>query len=296
MKDPAAENVTVIIRGVKERTENLCKSLLEQEIASQNVHLVHQSPFSAALKTSYQIGIDSGRKWTLVIDGDVLIRPGIIRDLYLAAETAPKSVFVTQSEMLDKFFGGVRVGGIKVYRSELLVGVLDLIPPVHDRPETFINKHMHVHGRYINLTHLVCGLHDFEQYYEDVFRKGFTHSIKHSKLIDAIFPYWQRQAQADKDFRVLLAGYEAGKQHQAKLKLNKEESQKQFKSYLKKTGLKEKSKLNATKLSLDDVAKLVNNFEPPPEYKAVKTLIDQMGKPYVPGKISRLVKRPGNFR
>ncbi len=274
-------DLTIVIRGVGERTEAVCKKLLTEELSANNIHLIHEAPFSTALKKSYEIGLNESRKWTMVIDADVLIRPGIVTDLYHRVESSRSSIFVVQSEMLDKFFAGVRVGGIKVYRTKLLKRAIKLVAD-EVRPEATVIKNMHARGFYVHISDLVCGLHDFEQYYSDIFRKGFTHGIKHAKLIDIMMPYWLRVAKKDKDFEVLIAGYQLGSQHAGKLKLDKDETEDMFRSYMQKTKLKEKPKLAASSFSTAEVGSMVDNFAPPPEYAKVKAEIDSWGRPSVP--------------
>src|SRR6056297_1819677 len=122
------ENVIVIIRAAGERTEELCKKLiLEQGIAEEYVKIIHEVPFSAALKKSYELGIESGKKWTFCVDADVLLRPHSVRKLTELADKQPENVCEIQGYMMDKFFGGIRRGGVHLYRSSLLPLVLQNI-------------------------------------------------------------------------------------------------------------------------------------------------------------------------
>ncbi len=281
------KDVVVVIRSVNERTESVCKQLLESEVGKNSVFIVHKSPFSLALKKSYEIGIEKGRKWTAVIDADVLIRSKALADLVIRAEGLPSSVFTIQSEMLDKFFGGIRVGGVKIYRTKLLPKATKLIPDVGVRPETYVIRKMHNQGYYVDISDIVCGLHDFEQYYSDIFRKGFTHGKKHALLTDLLVPYWQRLSKKDKDFEVLLAGFKLGSSHKDTLMLDKNETTKQFNDYAKQTHLKEKP-LPKDRLTTKTVDSFINNFVPPKEFAKVKAMIDSWGRPQIP---ENLLKR-----
>ncbi|HTE22533.1 MAG TPA: hypothetical protein VK674_05840 [Candidatus Limnocylindria bacterium] len=281
-KPKTIENdVTVIIRGVGERTEAACLALVSREIPRTNIHLIHETPFSAALKKSYKIGLAKGRKWTMVVDADVLIRPGAILDLYTRAENDPQSVFVLISDMLDNFFGGTRVGGVKLYRTKLLKKALKLAPDVNVRPEGFVNKTMHKNGYYVDITGISCGLHDFEQFYADIFRKGFAHGNKHASLADLLIPYWKRMAKKDKDFAVLLAGFETAKHKGGDLKLEKDEVLAEFTQFLTTSKTREKPALKK-KIDLKDVTAIMDTFVPPKEYTAVIREINKWGKPEIP--------------
>ncbi len=276
------KDFTVVIRSIGERTEQTCLALLQQQIPKNNIYLVNKTPFYKALKASYETGIKAGRPWTMVIDSDVLIRPGLISDLQECANYALKSVFVIQTEMLDKFFGGVRVGGVKLYRTELLSDALKLIPETEVRPEAHVIKKMHKQGCYVDITNIVCGMHDFEQSYADIFRKGFAHGIKHAVLAGVIMPYWQRSQKVDKDFEVLIAGYDIGSQHKGELKLDRDEVLIEYKRFAAKTRLLEKSASYGQQLRASDIAKFMSNFSSPKEYKQVLKEIKKMGKPEIP--------------
>lgn len=272
------KDLTVIIRSVGERSENACGHLLRKQIPSENIHTIHLKPFSAALKKSFEIGIAQKRSWTMVIDADVLILPNFIKKLYKRAVKAPVSVFAVQSEMFDKFFGGTRVGGVKLYRTTYLPRAIELVPGQDVRPEAFVIKNMHKSGFYVEITDIVCGLHDFEQYYSDIFRKGYVHGVKHAEFASILLPFWERQASTDKDFDVLLAGNRAASKHKGALQLAKDEAKNQFTTYMKSSGIEEKEPFHGD----IDVRLIMKGLSSPPEYYKVKKEIDKMGRPLVP--------------
>ncbi len=281
-KRPVDSHVTVVIRGVGERTEHACRALLAHQIRQRNIHLINETPFSNALRKSYEIGIKSRRKWTLVVDADVLASDNIISELFERGESRPKSVFCVQSSMLDKFFGGVRVGGMKLYRTDHLGQASTFIPEVNIRPEATVIKTMHKTGHYVDITDIVCGLHDFEQSYADVFRKGFAHGIKHASLTKLIMPYWERQKVTDKDFEVLLGGYTVGSIHKASLKLSKDEVREEFERFASNSKLVEKSRQLTGYDNPAVIMKKLSAFVSPPEYDDVMREIRKMGRPEVP--------------
>lgn len=275
-------SITVVIRSVGERTEGVCLDLIRQQVTHANIHVIHETPFSKALQKSYEIGIKAGRKWTMVLDADVLVREGFVAEIFERAEKAPESVFVFHSSMLDKFFGGIRVGGAKLYRTKLLPKAMELVPEVDVRPETYVVKKMHKQGAYVDITDILCGVHDFEQYYSDIFRKGFAHGVKHQSLADSLKPYWTRMKKKDKDFEVLLAGSEIGAKHRSELKLAKDEVLPQFQEYASPKKLKEKANLKDLSDELSSVQAFLDNFVSPPEYEKIKAENDKKGRPVIP--------------
>ncbi len=131
LSDNLNDLVYVVIRSAEERTEQLCKKLiLEQGVFPENLCIVREVPFSAALKKAYELGIERGLKWTLCIDADVLLRPGAVEKMIALAENQDKKVCEIEGFVLDKFAGGPRTGGIHLYRTSLLLKALEHIPPV----------------------------------------------------------------------------------------------------------------------------------------------------------------------
>ena len=84
-------NVTVIIRSAGERTVEYCKYLLSRQATEENIVIIEETPFSAAIKKSFQIGIDRGYKWTLCIDADVLVKDGIVHKMMEYTKTVDEN-------------------------------------------------------------------------------------------------------------------------------------------------------------------------------------------------------------
>jgi hypothetical protein len=207
------DKATVIIRSVGERTEQLCRELiLAQGVSAENVVIVHEAPFSAAMRKSFETGLQRGLPWTFCVDADLLLRPGAVETMLRLAEAQPENICEIQGYILDKFYGGPRQGGVHLYRTALLPLVLTNIPAegVNVRPEFHTLEAMKAQGYPYASVQYVVGLHDFEQYYRDIFRKCLVHAHKHQDLTDLFLSYWREQARTDKDFAVALKGYAAG--------------------------------------------------------------------------------------
>ena len=105
------DDLTIIIRSSGERTVDNCKFLIEQQVPGNNVIIIEETPFSAALKKCFEVGIERGLKWTLCIDADVLVQDGIIAKLLKYAKTAGENIFEIQGLVIDKFFPIKRPAG-----------------------------------------------------------------------------------------------------------------------------------------------------------------------------------------
>lgn len=212
-QSPSQTNaVTVVIRSCGERTSEFCQHLVEQQVSSQHVHLIEIAPFSDALVRTFEIGLDAGRAWTAAVDADVLVHPHAISTLMKAAERIDPRVFEFQANIFDKLFQGPRSGGIHLYRTELLAKALPYAQrrEVVHRPEFHVIQQMETRGYPQQLFDFVVGLHDFEQYLCDYYRKGFVHAQKHADLLTFLEPMWSRLAVTDIDFQFVLTGMRAG--------------------------------------------------------------------------------------
>ncbi len=279
--------VLIVIRSVKERTLDLCISLLEEERNENNIFVINEFPFSKALYSSMEAGIKANKKWTMVIDADVLIAKGVLTKFLKIANTQNEKVFTIQSSMLDKYFGGVRVGGIKFYRTSFIPEALKYISVDENRPETHMIKSMHKNGYYNYITDVVCGIHDFEQYFEDIFRKGFTYGVKHDDVNSILESYWSRESENDSDFKILLAGLNIGRDFKGKLMLDKDEVKDEFENFMKKNKISEKkSEIDSFK-NTKEISRFIKNFKSPKEYYEAIKILNSKGRMSLPKELIR---------
>ena len=208
-------DVTVVIRGTRERTEQIYAHWARQQAGDAPVHVIHETPFSAAVRKTYELGIQEGRKWTLALDADILMFSGAMEALIAYAEAQPETGFEFQGRILDKFFMLPRDGGPHLYRTSLLPEALSLIPKEGStlRPESHVFGEMKARGNTIHHNQEVYGIHDFEQYYEDIYRKAFLYAHKHTKRKDYFPAIWQELSVQDQDYEVALWGLQAGAAH-----------------------------------------------------------------------------------
>lgn len=249
MTQPAETNKTlfsdciVIVRSVQERTEKLCMQLiLEQGVPGDQVRVVRETPFSAAMKKSFRLGIESGLKWTCCIDADVLLKPGALVGLLQKAEEQPGNVCLVQGLVLDKFIQVKRPAGNHVYRSSLLEKAIRSIPEEGSslRPESDMLSVMSKQGHPWVQCDVVAGIHDFEQYYGDIYRKCFLQAHKHAYLIPVLEPYWLEKSREDPDFEVAVMALRSGKVYGEQVLVDKNFLQNEAGDVLKMKRIKEK--------------------------------------------------------
>lgn len=175
------DNVSVIIRSIGERTATLCRTLILEQVREENVSVVSsEAPFLAALAESYRIGIEGHFPWTVCVDADVLLSTDAIRRCINTAIEQPDNNFGLSGFLLDKFYASRKRRGFHVYRTDLLPKAHKLLSEVEGavRPETEVKKRMADLGHLWGISHEIYGIHDYEQFYSDIFRKMTTRSVK----------------------------------------------------------------------------------------------------------------------
>lgn len=206
------KNLTVIIRTVGERTTELCYELVKKQIAEENIHIISETPFTEAVRKTFEVGMRENRKWTFVVDADVLLKPTVIEKLVCHAETLDEYVFEIEARIIDKFLFSPREAGNHLYRTVLMEQALKYIPEPYSeiRPETYVKDAMKKDGFSWIVMENIVGIHDYEQYYTDIYRKSFIQAKKHFEQVSGILSDWKEKSIQDKDFLVALYGFEDG--------------------------------------------------------------------------------------
>ncbi|EGJ51988.1 glycosyltransferase family 4 protein [Desulfocurvibacter africanus] len=213
------ESVTGIIRTAGERTTQACRELLAHILPSECIHVVQARPFSQAIRKSFELALTEDRKWTFVLDADVLLRTEGLVELVDFAERQQANTFVVQGLVYDKFFGILRPAGIHLYRTKHLARGLTRIPAEGStlRPESAMIDAMVRDGYLFWQTDAICGLHDFEQDYASIMKKCFLQARKHAEYLPHAMAWWEHRKAHDKDFMAALAGVQAGSNHQGEV-------------------------------------------------------------------------------
>jgi hypothetical protein len=113
----------------------------------------------------------------------------------------------------DKVLVCRRRAGVHIYRTELLELAIAYIDNENIKPESTVRYKMNTLGyRTWAGGKLVFGLHDYEQYYRDLWRKSVCQVWKLKSLIEqkGCESEWKRLAESDNDYRVIMAAHEYG--------------------------------------------------------------------------------------
>ena len=206
-------DVSVIIRNAGERTSDLCLGLVSEQVPPENIVVISEFPFREAARRSYEIGIELARPWTMCLDADILLRRNAVQMLRKWALEAGDCALYVQGSILDKIFGRPRRAGPYFHKTSLLSLMLEHMPAegVSLRPDTDAAMQLATHGYSRPQYDVVIAVHDFEQYYRDIYRKAFVHSHKHLEYMPSLELMWQRLAGQDPDYEVCLWGLHDGR-------------------------------------------------------------------------------------
>jgi hypothetical protein len=163
-----SRDLHVVVRSANERTISVATRLACAQLQSDNdICVIAEVPFEAALRATYTIALDAGKKWTMALDADILLAPNAIAELIRAAELMPPHYVQVQGRIWDKILGMYRQAGPRIYRTELLQRALEFVPKAGSeiRPEFYVLQQMGKLGHPSRRVSPVAGLHDFEQYY-----------------------------------------------------------------------------------------------------------------------------------
>jgi hypothetical protein len=157
----------------------------------------------------------------------------------------PDDVFMVQPWSLDKLGGGYRRAGPRLYRAALLMEAIQLIPQDGQqlRPESWVLGEMARRGHRSATFDYAVGLHDYEQYYRDVYRKSYVHGVKHLDWAAKLIHEWKRRSAEDLDYWVALHGFWAGLMSRGGVRLDVEAFPRSIETLLAEVQATEKSPL-----------------------------------------------------
>lgn len=211
------DDVFVVLRSAKERSAPLAEKAISLQTGRYAV--IEEHPFSNALKKMFSIGEEQPEKYLLAVDADVVLHPGSLEKIVeIAEEHLKKSpeLFFLDFFVMDKFRGKCCSGChlyVNRYSNDLLS---HLVSDVDDtRPENhlvldFAKTHALVHEK----SHFVVGLHDFEQYYRDLYAKYFRRAQRRKHEAEMLIHILEERktyySKDDQDFTVALKGLHDG--------------------------------------------------------------------------------------
>lgn len=253
------EDITVVIRSAGERTTGACFSLARQVFPHDNVIIIKTFPFSEAIKESFNIARKRNKPWVFCVDADVLVSVDGVNQLLQHAASSEENVFEIQGLILDKFFPVFRPAGNHLYRTLHVERAMTFLPKEGTslRPESDMLKRMSAAGFPYIQCDATVGIHDYEQFYVDIFRKCFLHAHKHFHVLSLIEGYWVEKAKTDTDFKVALWASLAGKLYGGTVYVDKRFLKSEAETFLSFLGIDEKQ-LEFVSVSAEEIDRELN--------------------------------------
>lgn len=254
-------STTFVLRSAGERTKGLAMELLQR--AGSPVEVIEVTPFSAAIKRTLEVGIENHSDWVMCIDADVLIRKEGVEELLSLAEKADEKIFEIQGLVLDKFFPIKRPAGNHLFRVKYAREAMELIPEEGTslRPESDMMKAMVNKGYAIQQSSVLVGLHDYEQYFKDIYRKCFLQAKKHHWILHEVEKYWMDLAANDRDFEVALWALRSGKIYGGEVLVDKQFLKEEIKDVFSIKGLNEKASLSVSDFNSEFYIHEISRYE-----------------------------------
>ena len=265
LKNDSINNTLWVVRSAGERTTELCEQLIRQFAPAENVRVIHERPFGAAVRKGFELGAASGLKWTCCIDADVLLLEKEMKKQWRIAETLGDDVFCVQGLVYGKFLPIKRPAGNHLYRNALVEQAIPLIPSDGHalRPESVTTQAMKEQGCLTYQTNVVLGLHDYEQHYLDIYRKCFLHVNKHEEdLMPMVESHWRKHQAADRDYQVALLGALMGKVHEGTVYIDKHFQEEEGQRALALKNIPEKPPLSLSDYPPETIRAIARRFRP----------------------------------
>jgi hypothetical protein len=262
------KDLIVVIRSSGERTFEACRGLVLKQVPFDALEVVKEQPFEKALRRTYEIGIHRSAKWTMTLDADVLLGEGAIKKFVAEAESMPNNFIQIEGLVHDKLTGLFRQAGHRIYRTKYLKKALLQIPSdgTEIRPEYATLQQMEKLGFPSRLIDLVVGIHDYEQYYHDIYRKAFVHANKHQIWLADIINRWKKYMATDTDFRIALRGLYDGLMYSDLARIDTREYIVRSELAMKELGLQEKAVASMGKLDYKFIFNILSSSGVSPKF------------------------------
>lgn len=241
-----SDNYLIVIRSVGERTHNILFDLLCKQTHRDNIITVNETPFELALYRTYEFGISSNKEWLFTLDADVIPFHDTVKSMQRVASKLPDQCFHAECKVFDKLKNEWRKAGNRVYRVSSLSQLRSLLPEngMQVRPESYTINEMIKKGHESAEFWLPVGIHDFEQYHSDLYRKAYAYSGKFKHQISDIKNSWEQLSDKDDDFKICLEGLKDAIKENEHVEINKLLYEERAIKALARLGLKEKNELS----------------------------------------------------
>lgn len=197
-----------VIRTIGERTEDVCIELVRrQKGENEKITIVNETTHVDAIEKTFMLGLQSDAEWLVAIDADMLLVPGGISAIRKEIKSYDADVFVSYPAIYDKLYS-MRRWGVTIYRVSMLEELYEAFKELkknhHLKIEGGAVKAVAKGGKKIFQSRNVVALHDFYQYYKDLYRKVYLNTIRNPGYNKKAKKKWAGISSRDADYRVML--------------------------------------------------------------------------------------------
>ena len=205
------EYVDIVLRTVGERTCDAASRIARMQVG-RDVRVVGGDTHEEAIACTYRAASKSSAEWIVAIDADVLLlRDGIAR-LRTRLAACPVDTGVFYPGVFDKLYRMKRWAGLQVYRRARLDEIVAHFDKVRSQQTLKVEgrtiAEYRRNGGGVVFSHEVFALHDFWQYYRDLYRKGYLNALRNPGYNSRARRLWLKWGRKDADYRVLRAALE----------------------------------------------------------------------------------------
>jgi hypothetical protein len=197
-----------VIRTVGERTEKVCIELLNrQKSIDEQLHIVNQDSHAKAVDKTLRIGQASNAKWVVAIDADMLLIPGALAAVKAEVSTCGEDTAIIHPAVVDKLYR-MRRWGLTLYRQSIIEELYDIFSEIRKKENLKIEgaaiKELTKKGnRGVVFSRNVAAIHDFYQYYGDLYRKAYLNTIRNPGYNRGLGNFWKKLAESDNDYLIM---------------------------------------------------------------------------------------------
>jgi len=180
--------------------------LLAAQISDERVDTVSGKPHAVAVEETMIIGMRTDADWVVALDADMLLFPNAVASMRHELSELAGARPVVLFGIYDKLYSMKR-WGLTVYSASILPELHATFQSVKQRQNLKIENaaisEMRKKGQAVVFSKTVVALHDFFQYYGDLYRKVYLNTIRNPGYTQRARQYWRKMSAIDPDYRVM---------------------------------------------------------------------------------------------
>lgn len=201
-------NFEYVVRTIGERTEEVCVELVRrQKGENEKLSILTENTHVDAIDKTFMLGLRSDAEWLVAIDADMLLLPNGVSVMREEIKSCDANVFVAYPAVYDKLYS-MRRWGVTLYRTSMLEELYDVFKELKNKHHLKIEggaiKEVAKREKEIFLSRKVVAIHDFYQYYRDLYRKVYLNTIRNPGYNKSAKKKWAKAKKYDKDYLVML--------------------------------------------------------------------------------------------